>query len=254
MSSHDLFKFLVCIHILTGATGLVAFWVPIAASKGGDTHRRWGRVFTAMMVITGLVAVGISSTTLYAPLATHPHLAHHPVFSDPALISMIFGWMMLYLAVLTINLAWYGWICVSHKRDQRASRTPLNLMLQVLLTLAAINTIWRGLEIGQPLVTGISLVGFATVATNLWYLYHPRPGPVYWLKEHIKAHVGAGISVYTAFFAFGAVRMLPEAALTPALWSVPLVTGIALILWHWRKIDRVRRQRTRVSPQQAPAE
>jgi hypothetical protein len=35
MSAHDLFKFLVCIHILTGATGLVSFWVPIAARKGG---------------------------------------------------------------------------------------------------------------------------------------------------------------------------------------------------------------------------
>jgi hypothetical protein len=62
-----------------------------------------------------------------------------------------------------------------HKQDQAASRTPLNLALQVLLTLAAINTIWRGIEIGQPLVTGISIVGFATVATNLWYLYHPGP-------------------------------------------------------------------------------
>ncbi|MDX1717953.1 MAG: hypothetical protein R3287_13675 [Anderseniella sp.] len=254
MSAHDLFKFLVCIHILTGATGLISFWVPIAVRKGSADHRRWGRVFTAMMVITGLVAVGISLTTLYAPLATHPHLAHHPDFSDPALISMIFGWMMLYLAILTINLAWYGWICVTVKQDQAASRTPLNLALQVLLTLAAINTIWRGIEIGQPLVTGISLVGFATVATNLWYLYHPRPSPVYWLKEHVKAHVGAGISVYTAFFAFGAVRMLPEAALTPALWSVPLVTGICLILWHWRKIDRGREQRTRASHRQAPAE
>lgn len=252
MSSHDLFKFLVCIHILTGATGLVAFWVPIAARKGGDVHRRWGRVFTAMMVATGLVAVGISSTTLYAPLATHPHLAHHEVFSDPALISMIFGWMMLYLAILTINLAWYGWMCVTHKRDQKASRTWLNLGLQALLTLAAINTIWHGLAIGQPLVNGISIVGFATVATNLWYLYHPRPGPVYWLKEHIKAHVGAGISVYTAFFAFGAVRMFPELALTPALWSVPLITGISLILWHWRSVDR--RSGTRRPGQQVPAE
>jgi hypothetical protein len=117
MSAHDLFKFLVCIHILTGATGLVSFWVPIVARKGGMTITGAGAgCFTAMMVVTGMVAVGISLTTLYAPLATHPHLAHHPAFSDPALISMIFGWMMLYLAVLTINLAWYGWICVSTSR------------------------------------------------------------------------------------------------------------------------------------------
>lgn len=238
MTSHDLFIFLVCVHILTGATGLVSFWVPVMSRKGGDMHRRWGRVFTAMMMVTGIIATGIALTTLYAPLATHPHLADHPEFSDPALIALIFGWMMLYLAILTVNLAWYGWLCVTNRRDQAASRTWFNLALQVALAVAAANTFWRGLESGQPLVTGISLVGFATVVTNLWYLYHPNPGPVYWLKEHIKAHVGAGISVYTAFFAFGAVRMLPEAALTPALWSVPLVTGIALIIWHQRSVSR----------------
>ena len=54
------------------------------------------------------------------------------------------------------------------------------------------------------------------------------------------------------FFAFGAVRRLPEAALTPALWSVPLVTGIGLILWHWRSVDR--RAGTRRAGQQVPAE
>ena len=255
MSSLDLFKFLVCIHILTGATGLVAFWVPVVAGKGGDLHRRWGRVFTAMMLITGVIAVGISTTTLYAPQATHPHLAHHELLADPAMISLIFGWMMLYLAILTLNLAWYGWTCVTRKRDQIGSRTWLNLGLQGLLALAAINTLWRGLAMGQPLVIGISLIGFATVATNLMYLYHPKPGPVYWLKEHIKAHVGAGISVYTAFFAFGAVRLLPEAALTPTLWSVPLITGISLILWHWRSVSRRRGASSRTTPgHQAPAE
>jgi len=50
--------------------------------------------------------------------------------------------------------------------------------------------------------------------------------------------VGAGISVYTAFMAFGSVRILPELALNPVMWAVPLSTGIGIILWHWRKIDR----------------
>jgi hypothetical protein len=48
--------------------------------------------------------------------------------------------------------------------------------------------------------------------------------------------VGAGISVYTAFFAFGAVRLLPEIALTPGLWAIPLVTGLILIIYHQRAV------------------
>jgi len=48
--------------------------------------------------------------------------------------------------------------------------------------------------------------------------------------------VGAGISVYTAFFAFGAVRFVPEIALTPGLWAIPLVTGLVLIVYHQRAV------------------
>jgi hypothetical protein len=58
------------------------------------------------------------------------------------------------------------------------------------------------------------------------------------IKEHIKCLVGAGISVYTAFFAFGAVRLIPELALQPGLWAVPLVVGLTLIIYHQRAVTR----------------
>jgi len=80
------------------------------------------------------------------------------------------------------------------------------------------------------------VVGLATAGTNLRFLYKPVRGEKDWLDEHIKALVGAGISVYTAFFAFGSVRIMPEIALNPVLWSIPLVTGISLILYHQRKV------------------
>lgn len=238
MSSHLLFEVLVALHIATGSVGLASFWVPIASRKGGVTHARWGRLFTRMMLVTGALAVGIASTTLYDPLGTHPQLAQHPDFADAAVISGIFGWMMLYLATLTINLAWQGWLCINNRRDHRANRAWHNLLLQVLLTVAAANCLWQGWLIRQPLMMAISMVGFATVGTNLWFLYKPRPRPVDRLKEHIKSLVGAGISVYTAFFAFGAVRFIPELALTPALWSIPLLTGLFLIIYHQRAVTR----------------
>jgi hypothetical protein len=65
-----------------------------------------------------------------------------------------------------------------------------------------------------------------------------EPGQLDWLKEHIKALVGTGISVYTAFFAFGAVRTIPTLALHPGLWSIPLIVGLALIIHHQRKVSR----------------
>ena len=93
------------------------------------------------------------------------------------------------------------------------------------------------------MMMGISMVGFATVATNLWFIYKPKPLPTDRIKEHIKCRVGAGISVYTAFFAFGAVRLLPELALQPGLWAVPLIVGLALIIYHQRVVTRPTRRK-----------
>ncbi len=236
MSSHTLFEILVAIHIATGATGLVIFWVPVVGRKGGVNHRRFGTLFTLTMLVTGAVAVGIACTTLYDPLGTHPHLVEHPVFSDPAMISGIFGWMMLYLAILTVNLAWQGWLCINNRRDHLRNRAWHNLLSQLVLTLASINCFWQGWLIAQPMMMGMSMVGFATVATNLWFLYRIPPSPLARIREHIKALVGAGISVYTAFFAFGAVRLVPELALTPVLWAMPLIVGLTLIIYHRRAV------------------
>ncbi|MEM9739148.1 MAG: hypothetical protein AAF829_04705 [Pseudomonadota bacterium] len=238
MSVPDLFHLFVACHIVTGAVGLVTFWIPVAGRKGSRVHRKGGTIFTAMMLITGSFAVGMSVCTLVAPIETHPHLAHHPDLGSVAMIRAIFGWMMLYLAILTVNLAWYGWLCVRHKRAREKGRSWHNLGLQALLLIAAANCAWHGLNVGMPLMGLMSVVGFATVATNLYYLYKPAPDAMEWLAEHIKALIGAGISVYTAFFAFGAVRFLPEAALTPALWSAPLIVGLGLILHHRRLIQK----------------
>jgi MFS family permease len=232
----DLFHLFVAGHIMSGAIGLVAFWVPVLGRKGGDTHKRWGRVFTVMMLITGSFAIAISLTTLADPLATHPHLPEN--LRDPLFIRAIFGWMMLYLAILTINLAWYGWMCVTLRRDHPAMRRGLNLWLQPLLTLAAANCAWHGVTDGQILMVGMSVIGFATVGTNLWFMVKPQPRSFDWQLEHIKALVGAGISVYTAFFAFGAVRLMPALALNPVLWAIPLIVGLALILYHRHQVAR----------------
>ena len=237
------FHLFVTGHIITGSVGLLAFWVPVLGKKGAPAHRLGGKVFTYSMLATGSLAILISITTILAPVETHPHLMAHPDFGDAVTIRGIFGWMMLYLAILTINLAWYGWLAIRNKLNHAANREWKNMALQGLLALASINCLYQGYLIGQPLMMGISLVGFATVGTNLWFLLKQKPGTKDWLLEHIKALVGAGISVYTAFFAFGAVRFLPEAALTPALWSVPLVVGLTLIIYHRRQVARPRRAR-----------
>ncbi len=230
-----LFKVFIAAHIAVGLVGLVSFWVPIASKKGGGLHKRSGVLFTWSMLGAGSFAVGISVCTLIAPLENHATFP--PPFTDAAVVRGIFGWLMIYLATLTINLAWYGWQCVKHRKNHAGNREWKNLSLQVLVFVGAANCVAQGVQLSQPLMIGASMVGFATVGTNLYFLYGPNT-PTAWLREHIKALVGAGISVYTAFLALGAVRLAPSLALHPGFWALPLVTGIGLILYHWRGLRR----------------
>lgn len=233
---HGLFLVLIGLHIAAGAPGLVFFWIPVAAQKGGPRHRFWGRLFAVAMLFAATIALCMSSLSVAYPEETHPHLATHPTFSDPALIRGVFGWMMVYLAILTINLTWYGWSCIRNRADHAQNRNWANSGLQAALLLASANCAYQGWIIAQPIMMGISMVGFATVATNLWFMLNPKPGPLDWLLEHIKGIIGVGISVYTAFFAFGAVRIAPWLALNPLLWSLPLIVGLGLILYYRHKV------------------
>jgi hypothetical protein len=238
LSSLDVFHILVACHIVTGASGAIAFWIPVVGRKGGAAHRKWGRIFATLMLATATFAGLMATTTLIAPMETHPHLLKVQGIDDPAMVRGIFGWMMLYLAVLTVNLAWHGWLCAAPGRSVATIRDWRNVALQVLLTAAALNCAIQGLRIGQLLMVGISFVGFATVATNVWFMAKARPTRAEWICEHVKAIVGTGISVYTAFFAFGAVRLFPALALHPAYWAIPLVTGVAMIVWFQRAVTR----------------
>ena len=242
MSAASLFPVFVTAHIVTGTVGLVAFWGPVALGKGTPLHRRIGEVFVIALLLTGTSALLMSLSTLVAPEATHPQLATHPVFADPQMIRAVFGWLMLGLALLTLNLVWYGWQSARNKRAHALNLEWRTLLLQAVTFLAGLNCAWQGLRIGQPLLLGMTAIGWATVGTNLWFLYKRQPGPVDWLKEHIKALVGAGISVYTAFMAFGAVHTFPALALHPVLWAIPLTVGLILILYHQARVSPPRRR------------
>lgn len=233
-----LFETLVIMHMVTGSVGLVSLWIPLVTKKGSLIHKKSGRIFVYSMLATGTIAIGISSCTLLAPVETHEHILHHPEFGDPDTIRTIFGWMMLYLAFLTINLAWYGWRCVQTKTKREENRRWEQNLSQVILLVLSINALYQGIVFEQILVAGISFVGLATVATNVWFLYKPKQKPIDWLLEHIKGLVGAGISVYTAFLAFGAIRLIPEMALAPFLWSIPLITGLAIIIYQQTQVRR----------------
>ena len=67
---------------------------------------------------------------------------------------------------------------------------------------------------------------------TLRFIANPLPTRQAYLVEHVKAIVGAGISVYTAFMNFGMVRLIPSLTLNPLLWAIPLSVGLGIIFYH----------------------
>lgn len=234
------FRALVVGHLVTGTIGLVLFWVAVATRKGGPAHKRWGTIFVRALLVTGCLALAMSTLTLVSVYGTHPDFAHHPVWKDATLTRALFGWMMQYLAILTLSLTWHGWRVVVNKKAHAADRHWFAVALQLLVLVAAANVLARGLAIGQPTMIGISMVGFASGATNLWYAFRPAPKLFAYQYEHAKGLVGAAISAYTAFLAFGLVRAMPDHAFNPVIWAMPCVIGLGIILYHQVRIARMR--------------
>jgi hypothetical protein len=221
-----LFHVFVALHIIGGATGLVVFWVPVLGRKGGDTHKRWGRYFAWSMIWTGIAATGMGLCSLIAPLETHPKL------TDAALIRGLFGWMMLYLAILTVGLAWHGLTTIRNKTNHSANRHWLNVSLQVVTIIAALNCAFQGWLIGQTLMIGVAGVGLASAAVYLYFIFSPKPPRGEFIMQHMQALLGAGISVYTAFLAFGAVRLMPSQAFNTTLWAIPTIVGVGIMIYY----------------------
>jgi hypothetical protein len=227
-----IFYGLVVAHIIVGVVGLISFWGVVATRKGGAAHRAWGFRFAYAMLATGAVAILVSFCSLADPLATHKD------FTDPALARGLFGWMMLYLAVLTLGLGWHALAAVRLKADHARHRNPVGVGLQITTVAAALNCAAQGVNLGQPLMIGIATIGVASGVLSLWFIVQQQPGRTAYQLEHIRSGVGAGISAYTAFLSVGLVRAFPEHAFNPAVWAVPTIFGVGLILFHQMRVRR----------------
>lgn len=218
-----LFTLILAVHVGAGAVALTSFWGAVATRKGGPAHRRWGFIFAAAIYAASVMALGMGTLSLFWPLAMHAGL------TDESLYRGLFGWMMLYLGLLTMSMTRYGLIMVVNKRNHPANRHWTMVTLQLLVLAAAGNCAWHGVVLRQPLMIGVSIIGFGTTLTYLWYMFHPTPGRADYIPEHLKAMVATGIAAYTAFLSVGLVEMFPQHAFNPIIWAIPTVAGLVII-------------------------
>ena len=230
-----LFEALVIIHVIAGTIGLVAFWVPISTRKGAKNHRKGGKLACYGFMVAGLLAVAMGLISLFVMTGRHPEIA------DRALYEGLFGWMMVYLGMLTIGFADYGLAVVKHSRRREALRAPRYQSVMGAVVAAALACGVYGFTIKEPLMMAVATLGVASMAIQQVFVwrgslpYLIEPAPTAYIGEHFRALIGMGISAYTAFMSVGLIRLVPEHVFNPVIWAVPSVIGVSLIILFTHK-------------------
>ena len=91
-------------------------------------------------------------------------------------------------------------------------------------------------------MVGVAIPGIVAGLLNTLFLLDRAPAAKEWLVQHFRGQIGAAISVYTAFLAFGAVNLFPAMAFNAVLWALPTVLGVSYMLWHQLKVFHQRRR------------
>ena len=228
-----LFEALVVAHVVTGSVGLTAFWGPIVTRKGAANHRKWGKAACYGFLSAGVLAICMALLSLFGPDHRHPEV------TDRALFDGLFGWMMLYLGVLTIGFVDYGLAVVRHARNRGALRA---LRYQGVIATVVVAGAWSGIygmKVGHPLMVLVAVIGIISMLIQQAYIWRPSDPPrTTYHGEHFRALIGMGISAYTAFLSVGLIRLLPEHVFNPAIWAGPSVVGVSLIIWFTLKAKR----------------
>ena len=219
----------IYVHALLGAIALIAGAIPIMAVKGGQLHRRAGRVFFVSM----LAAIA---------------------FAIPAIVAR----RNLFLGLLlpfTLFMLLRGWrIAQARLGRGRANSWPDYLLLSAA---TAVGVLLLGIGLWR-LASGWGAVGFAGVfvgvgvlilalaASDLRTLRSANPAP---LSKHAVGMLGAYTAALTAFTAVN----FPTEAYSPVLvWLTPPLAGSLLIAYWVRRLRRQPGSSVRPSDMTAP--
>lgn len=215
MTVLDLFR---AVHIAAGSLALVVMWVPLLSPKGGNLHRRAGRIYVLAM---GIVTVAAAAVCIWRLLF------------DPDPENRVWATYFLFVAVLAAAQCSAGVRVLRAKSRTGAHRNPWDLGIALLLTLAGAAVLVWGIRLRNSLFIGFAPVGILIGALQLRYWLRPPRAWMHWWFEHMFAMMGAGISTVSAFTVVNAGHLgLPQESLI--VWLGPSVVGL-LVFGIWRR-------------------
>ena len=227
----------ILVHVAAGFVGLVAFWIPVFARKGGRAHVRAGRVYAYAAYVVTLSAVVTSAGRIGSYAHQGVGLAERPDLYGMAIF-------LGYLGVVTFANVRQGVRVLATRRAPETLRTPFHLGLawaciacsSGVVVLAVV--VWSD---ASPILLGLSPVGFITASNMLRVMRNPGSPPMGWLYSHLGSMLGGGIAFHTAFAVFGVQRVIAfelPGPLAVLPWLLPTIVGVpVIIVWsrHYRR-------------------
>ena len=213
---------LLVAHIVAGSLGLLSGFLAISTAKGGQLHRRSGRVFVYAMITMALVGASIAAIwgagrfgnvpigVFTAYLVATSLLSVRPPDEDRAR-RWDLGLMLLVLAV-TLALGTAGFVAAASPTKRLSSFPPAPFFVfAVLASIAWIGDV-RTIRNGGT----IALKGATRLGRHLWRM---------------------SLALVIASFSFfiGQAKVIPKPIrIYPILFIPPLIAVAMLFYWLWR--------------------
>ena len=215
-------KAILAIHIFCGFFGLIVFWIPVIVKKGGNIHRKVGKLYVFLMWIVVI-------TSIYLSVENFMEGAYQ------------FAAFLGFIAVITANPLWYGIEILKHKKGLPKSYQYQHMAFNTFIVLVSIALLAYGIYL-QAKGFGVLMVIFGVLGIlsggDIIKMYKTPEKLSNPIIEHIEGMLISGIAAHTAFAVFGGGNFFQE--LLTGYWMVlpwvaPGIIGGLLIRKYKRK-------------------
>jgi uncharacterized membrane protein len=214
-----LFTVFLVIHIAGGITGLLAGTVNLISKKGGQRHRRIGKLFAIGMISAGMSALVLS--------VIHPN-------------TFLFA-----VGVFTVYMVATGLRYMRHRISSQRKPAILDRLLTLFMLVSALFLIVYGIRLllhselfGMVYLT-FGVFGGVYVREDVIYSRDQSVFVNYWLMAHISRMTGGYIASLTAFLVVNA-RHFPFEIPLVIVWLFPSALLVPFIV-KWSKSREIRK-------------
>jgi hypothetical protein len=236
------YQALIFFHVSVGFASLILFWIPVVAKKGSTRHKLTGHWYAKAMYAVGVSAFILSMMLMVDPISFK--------FSDQTLTAAQalkieseqgdIGLFLLAISVLVMVGVRHGLQTIRSKGNHVLMRRTDSLLINLALLMVGIclGVTATGNSPMNVLFYIFAALCSVTALGNLRYCLKHQVTRGEQIIAHLSAIIGAGIGAHTAFFVFGASRVLNELLtgyymLVP--WVLPGVVGTLLIFIQAKK-------------------